>query len=392
MLRFGPRGERVVTLFEAVRSLEPQARGAIVSGKDWVNSLLEDGGETVQISAAGDRGPDYIGRPLQYILGDPSSDPDRDDDPPAKIVFGQRSIGEVLGSWPHAVPSDEYIMDASLRVIAHEDPEVIYLILANMDVAQHYMGNASTLDEWNDQGTASTWDDENLVNDLATREEILDVARGADHQVGRLLDFLEARGTLDTSFVVFTADHGQRTHPRDVVQISAPLRRAGISPEELAAFSSSSLVMVYDVDEETAQGVGEVLEEWAVVFDRQEMRSGVDLATGLALALPGELFSEFWVAQDDSSEITYRWPVLFAFMRDNEQFVVERGQNFPAVGRMIGGHGGPAMQHVPLIMTGPGIPKGVVRDELVRTHQIVPTLYELLGIPVPVSVDGSPLP
>ncbi len=391
MLRFGISGERVITLFEGVRSLEPLARGAMVSGKGWVNNLLEDGGETIQISAGGDRGPDYIGRPSAHVVGDPSSDLDRDADPQAKLSFGERSIGEILGSFPHVTPSDEYIMDAALSIIAHEDPEVMYIILGGMDYAQHYLGNATSLEEWDDQGTDSTWDDVNLVNDLATREEILDVARDADYQVGRLLDFLQDRGSLDTSFVVFTADHGQLTHPRDAVQIAAPLQRAGVSPEELTAFSATSLVMVYDVDEETARAVREVLEEWAIVFDRHEMRTGVDLETGRALALPGELFSEFWVAQDNSPEIIYRWPALIAFMPDNRQFVVERGQDFPAIGRMIGGHGGPAMQHVPLIMTGPGIPQGIKHDDSVRTYQIVPTLYELLGIPVPASVDGASL-
>jgi hypothetical protein len=392
MLRFGPTGERVVTLYEAVRSLDPLVRGAFVSGKSWVNNLLEDGGRTVRISASGDRGPDYIERPPQYVLGDPPSDPDRDTDPPAKLSFGQRSIGEIIGSFPHVTPPDDYIMDAALRIIAHEDPEVMYVLLGSMDNAQHYMGNATSLDEWDDQGTASTWDDVNLVNELATREEVLDVARDADHQVGRLLDFLEARGTLDTSFVVLAGDHGQVTHPPAAVQLVTPLRRAGISPEELAFFSGTSLAGVYDLDEETAQVVGEILEEWAIVIDRQEMQSGVDLTTGKTLALPGELLSEFWVEQDDSSEINYRWPALFAFMPDNEQFIIERGQAFPAVSRMIGGHGGPAMQHVPLIMAGPGIPIGVVRYEHVRTHQIVPTLYQLLDIPAPASVDGAPLP
>ncbi len=392
MLRFGPGGERVVTLFEAVRSLDPRARGALASGKGWVNNLLEDGGETIQISAAGDRGPDYIERPPRYVLGDPPSDPDREADPPANLSFGQYPIGEVLGSFPHVTPPDDYVMDAALRIIAHEDPEVMYVLLAGMDNVQHYMGNATSLDEWDDRGTASTWDDVNLVNELATREEVLDVARDADHQVGRLLDFLEARGTLDSSMVVLTADHGQVTHPRAAVQLSTPLRRAGISPEELVFFSGTSIAGVFDIDEETAQVVEKILEEWAIVFDRQEMQAGMDVTTGQILAQPGELYSEFWAAQDDSSEISYRWPALFAFMPDNKQWTIERDQEFPSIGRMVGGHGGPAMQHVPLIMAGPGIPAGVVRDEPVRTHQIVPTLYEMLGIPVPASVDGAPLP
>jgi predicted AlkP superfamily pyrophosphatase or phosphodiesterase len=399
MLRFGPSGERVVTLFEGVRTVEPLARGAIVSGKAWVNDLVEDGGRTVQISAAGDRGPDYVGRPEPYVLGDPPSDPDGASDPPAHWTIGDRSIGEIMGASPAGIPSDAYIMGSALRVIAHEDPEVMYVVLGNMDYAQHAMGNASNLQEWDERGTPSTWDDVDLVNELATREEVLDTAREADDQVGRFLDFLAARGRLDGSLVVVTADHGQVTHPSDGIRIDVPLRQAGVAPAEVAAFSGSSLLFFFDLDAETSRTVEAAFEPVAVVYDRDEMQTGVDEATGEALALPDELYSEFWVGEDASPAVTYRWPSLFVFLEGNQQFLIDspfwlrRRESFlPPTGKLVGGHGGPATQHVPVILAGPGIAAGVVRDEAVRSDQIVPTLYELLRIAPPASVDDPPLP
>ncbi len=401
-LRYGPGGEQVPTLFDGVRTLEPLARGALVSGKYWVNELLEDGGATLQISVSGKVGPDYAGRPEVYVLGDPASDPDRESDPGANWAFGELGVDEFMGSMPDLAPSDAYTMESALRVIVHEDPEVMYINLASMDYAQHVMGNASDLDEWDDQGTTTTYDDLNLVNSLATREEVLDVAREADVQLGMLLDFLEARGRLDTSFVIVTADHGQVTHPEDGVQVESVLRLAGIAPTELTTRAGSSQVIIYDLDPAEAEIVENALEPLGIVYNRSEMETGVDEATGTAFALPRELYSEYWIGQDDTPGIHYRWPSLFIFDEGNEQYVVfnQFWANthepllplMPATSWLVGGHGGPAAQHVPLVLSGPGIAVGVVRNEAVRVHQIAPTLYQLLGIATPASFDGEPLP
>jgi arylsulfatase A-like enzyme len=47
--------------------------------------------------------------------------------------------------------------------------------------------------------------------------------------------------------------------------------------------------------------------------------------------------------------------------------------------------------HVPLIMSGPGIPKGQKRDALCYVHDIYPTLCELVGVTVPASVKSKSL-
>jgi predicted AlkP superfamily pyrophosphatase or phosphodiesterase len=401
-LRYGPRGEPVATLFDGVRALEPLARGAFVSGKYWVNDLLEDGGETLRISVSGKVGPDYVGRPEVYVLGDPASDPDRESDPPARFTLGTQGVDEFMGSAPDLDPSDAYIMEAALRVIAHEDPEVMYIILGSMDYVQHAMGNASDLGEWDDLGTPSTYDDVNLVNQLATREEVLDVARDADHQLGRLLDFLEERGRLDGSYVVVTADHGQVTHPPRGILVERVLRRAGIAPTEVAIQAGSSQIIIYDLDEEKARLVETALEPLGIVYNRAEMETGFDEATGTAFALPGELYSEYWVGRDNADGIQYRWPSLYVFHAGKGQYVIDRQfwanphepllPLLPPKTWFVGGHGGPATQHVAIILSGPGIESSVVRYEPVRLHQIAPTIYQLLGIAPPAGVDGLPLP
>ena len=47
--------------------------------------------------------------------------------------------------------------------------------------------------------------------------------------------------------------------------------------------------------------------------------------------------------------------------------------------------------HVPLIMAGPGVPKGETRDALCYLIDIFPTLCDLTGVPVPDTVEGRSL-
>lgn len=47
--------------------------------------------------------------------------------------------------------------------------------------------------------------------------------------------------------------------------------------------------------------------------------------------------------------------------------------------------------HVPLILRGPGIPSGLVVDELVRTIDVMPTILEALDVPPPEGIEGESL-
>ncbi|HUU60342.1 MAG TPA: alkaline phosphatase family protein [Phycisphaerae bacterium] len=55
------------------------------------------------------------------------------------------------------------------------------------------------------------------------------------------------------------------------------------------------------------------------------------------------------------------------------------------------GHGGlrPGDMHVPLLIAGPGVPKG--EADIARTVDVMPTLLQLLGRPIPEGLDGEAL-
>ncbi|MFN0103952.1 MAG: sulfatase/phosphatase domain-containing protein, partial [Bryobacteraceae bacterium] len=46
---------------------------------------------------------------------------------------------------------------------------------------------------------------------------------------------------------------------------------------------------------------------------------------------------------------------------------------------------------VPLILAGPGVPAGQRTDTLVYLFDIFPTMFEMLGVPLPSTVDGKSL-
>ena len=68
-------------------------------------------------------------------------------------------------------------------------------------------------------------------------------------------------------------------------------------------------------------------------------------------------------------------------------------------GESLGEHGEPthaftlydATQRVPLLLSGPGVPAGVVVSQLVRLADVMPTLLELAGLPAPLGVTGASL-
>jgi len=93
----------------------------------------------------------------------------------------------------------------------------------------------------------------------------------------------------------------------------------------------------------------------------------------------GDMVDELMV--EESLENTY-----FIFTSDN-------GYHLGHHGLLPGGTGTPYTPdvHVPLMIRGPGVTPGTVRDELVSTLDIAPTIAEIAGVQPPVPQDGRSL-
>lgn len=113
-----------------------------------------------------------------------------------------------------------------------------------------------------------------------------------------------------------------------------------------------------------------------------------------ALAVRKEIAKYYSMISEVDYQIGRIWEALKKSGKDKNTIVVFAGDNGLAVGQ----HGLLGKQNpyehsirVPLIFTGPGIPKGKQIDEYVYLHDIYPTLCHLADIPVPRSVEGTSL-
>ena len=399
ILRYGPEGKPVPTMFDVAKQANPKAYTAFAGNKNWVTNyfIKEQGG--VDLVLTGQNMPPYISPPKAYVLGDPPTD-SNPLDPGGKI-------GLPLGLAPGLCASDRWIMDGAIRLFDNEDPDVMYIHLGDMDGIQHNCGTSWNPAEWDDRGTPWMGDDINLINPDAVRDDPLDVAREADSLFGALWSYLDQRGSLADTYIVVLSDHGQVTGNPDGIDLRTILAENGFSNmEDYDLFTSDMTAGFFLLRPELAGAIEEALEyappppgltknPW-VVLNREEMKTGIDQFTGKTVGKPMELYSEFYVEHEVPSTDQVKWPNIVVFF-DSPYHSVE---SFASAGEYakvlteihLGIHGGFATQPIALLAYGPRFPKNQVINDTVSILDITPTLYHLQGWPVPQDVDGTPLP
>lgn len=395
----GQNGDPVLSIFDVAKLANPNNHTALALGKNWIAEYFRQDPGGFDVLLMGREKPHYIADPLPYVLGDPPTDEDAETDPRLKADFS--NWGQAAGMFPE----DRWILENSIRIIENEDPDFMYILLAHVDDAQHQMGAAWDPSEWDDQGTATLWDDVNLVNPQATRHEVLDVVHELDDVVGELVDFLIQRGTFDDTYLVLLADHGFVTQSPYTIDIRKVLEPGGFTvKEDYDAYGGGGVLYLWDVDParetefetllEQAQSItpGEVTNPW-VVMNRAEMETGIDVFSGRSMAIPRELYSEYFAEFRQSDEQI--WPSFFMFLDgkwQSEYLFLQAGEDAEWGRLFVGSHGGPETQHIPIISHGPGFTPGQVVTDVVSVSDITPTIYHLLGWPVPSNVDGNILP
>jgi hypothetical protein len=422
-LRFGPDGERVVSLDAAKDPAYgggPTAFTAIVTGKDWLTDLFRD--QALDLGVHGSDHPFYVPRPRPYRLGDPPSDEDAGRDREGTNLGPRRTRklvsveARIIQSAPWDFPEDRWVAEAAIRVIQAEDPDVVYVDLADADPAQHVFGAADEPGEWIDPGTPNVlWDDQNVYNSNANRDPVLDVLHEADHDFGAITDVLAARQALDRSFVVLLSDHRHVTAlnaPGSLIDPGRILLEGGIVEADIERIvNRGQLGHIALTDPAKSRRVESLLESYEafdpvqrrmvrpiMVVNRQEMDSGVDGGEGLiaqdgvAGDRRGELYSEWSIDAPRSEKPRVRWPDLFLFLRGHfvtritSNLVSRDGHEVP----INGVHGAPSSAELLLVASGPGIRPGAYAGPATPAD-LGATLFRLLGVDRPRSVDGRVL-
>lgn len=226
--------------------------------------------------------------------------------------------------------------------------------------------------------------------------EMMDAVLRLDHQIARLLTFLDGHVGEGNYLVVLTADHGVAPLPERVAaqspavphgRLDWPAIEAGLD----AALSDASagkrwfvrdgmgfhLVPEILAQEQISPADGEkrlqqllrARPEFRAVFTRTELQSGLPLGPlGEAVRLSFNA--------ERSPDVVH---VLNPYFVDSR----ESGSN----------HGTPCSYdtHVPLLWYGPGLPQDVQEHRRVSVRDIAPTLAALLHAPRPPRAMGSDL-
>jgi arylsulfatase A-like enzyme len=208
-----------------------------------------------------------------------------------------------------------------------------------------------------------------------------------DQGIGEIEDSYRAAGLLDRTDFVITADHGmvnsRPARTTDVVRQTAARVHAGITVLDTAAGGISL------VDSGKAKAVAEQLvalrpPHVAAIFYRS--RPGLHYSYVLASPQRWLLNGAVRRALQHLVDTTAGLDGPDIWMLHREGYTAHY-QNLAGIWK--GTHGGATweVQHVPLILAGPGIRSGAISQFPARAIDIAPTLERLLGLP-PIKRDG----
>lgn len=252
---FHPRHVRVDTLLDVYK--KHGKKTGIVAGKGWVARTISGGADTLVIGSYSvptpeegadaenmdpdpsmefeSKKPDWWTVPEGWTMGGPVGPEDQqfpprfhvldwdermDDDKPLSDLHktGQSLLTMLTDdewSLPNyhskTLPSNEWVKEMSLRLIAEDDPDMMYVIFAATDGAGHLTGSLT------DRGD---------TNALSNRDAIEDEVRRADGFVEELVGKIRKRNP--EAIVVITSDHGMsnlRTRDSLSAEIQKQARR-----------------------------------------------------------------------------------------------------------------------------------------------------------------------
>ena len=329
--------------------------------------------------AKGSCTPDGVNVPA-YIAGNPRFSVDCAEtygtDLPTIYAFdGSRYVPGNDASRPGG---DVWTADVALEVMRRESWAGLFLTFGGIDKVAHMLG------EQDGPGLAS----------VQSQYRLADVLRIADAQLGRILDELDARGLVDRTMVVVTADHGGQRHDaylgNNRFQSCCPYDNVADPPEPpywlqhlnnvgklRTAYADSDITLwLADHSESNEHALIRGLQDVSGVteiYAKRKEASGYRYERVYAsLEKQGAAFRSW--ASKHSEELANTMagpggPDLIALLADGYGF-----------GR-IGGHGGAQekVQRIPMILRVPA-EKPSTRTTALRLMDLAPEIANVLGL------------
>jgi len=298
----------------------------------------------------------------------------------------------VPGPDPERPGGDAWVVDAAMHLMERQPWSVAMLTLGAVDRVGHMYGA-----------------ERDLANPNSSQVHIKDVILQADAQVGRLVAFLRKKGWEQETLLVITADHAgmgaTSWHGIDSPGASwgnwawGTLRNSDTVPlirPQLAPLVEAGLLAIYS-DTALRLYLRPNADLTRIISITQAL-PGVVLVARKVKSTAGYTYEPSWIAEPGRlSGIGRRWfetmvPGLlstWACARGPE--VIALLDEATSWGQP-GDHGGaqPAVQRIPMIFIGPGIPARRV-STAARLVDLAPTLWDLFDRKPTARMDGQSL-
>jgi predicted AlkP superfamily pyrophosphatase or phosphodiesterase len=257
------------------------------------------------------------------------------------------------------IDGDTWVIDLAIKILDKIKPQAMLINLPQTDESGHATGGITKMD------TMST------------------VLKNVDVQIKRLIDAYKKAGIYDQTIWIVTADHGMTPHLNTIddklitkildKQVAVPGGRTDyylIKPENAWTIAESIAVL-------NIKGIR------AVYYKTTDQQ-------GKYIYIPA--FTTSSILSKDL-DFCYRYLLATYTSGKSPDLVIIPNENWKFKGnKMPGDHGSATWlnQHIPLIISGPGIKSGFNSDSVARLVDIAPTIVTLLGLKLE-KMDGTVL-
>ncbi|MDG6220562.1 MAG: right-handed parallel beta-helix repeat-containing protein, partial [Candidatus Thermoplasmatota archaeon] len=377
---------RVDTVFDTINHMNPNIRMALIGGKNFTIDMCSHGPNRIRVTARNH--PYYINEPHDFELG--------------RLPAGLQN-GLLQDRMSKDNPTDEWVVEAAMSVILHENPDFIFLNTMETDTIGHFCGSEIDGDQ--------TYQKQN-INPLAYPNGTRDTMQEFDMALGELFNLLEERVGLDgrngfdDSYIIFSSDHGMLTQylENTTVDIREILADYGITRGQNYSYALAGAAphgCIFGIESiADQQRIKDVLENYALpdgfrpvwrVLDRNDMENGT-IDIGPTAGMPFNIWSQELFDMGLFPDMMvflhprYQIPAYRDFLtKSTKMFTMDlptEGYWWDEGGKLvlIGNHATYGREQlVPLIIRGPNIREGYSNTTTVSNLDIIPTICELQG-------------
>ncbi|MEM0492346.1 MAG: alkaline phosphatase family protein [Candidatus Thermoplasmatota archaeon] len=463
---------RTPTIFNIIKERDATLKTAFITGKTWLGRIIPDEdcdiiiypGNTPGNSDEYNPNPNYVTLSEGYVLGGLAHLEDNEIFPRVYIPRVGGDMGEAPPGTVNLspvdfdsdkLPSDHWVMTQAIKCITYDDPDFLYIVLMNMDLAGHAYGSfkSTEIGDMTENLNPSMFRNPN-----ATKDQLYIT----DQEIKRFVTYLKDNNRWNTSRIIITSDHGMSTMKSVISKVSrhsilhwflskihhvtnpsyyyqfTPLpaaERLDIDIRQILAdhgihmragtggffnrynprgdydwmVSEGPNGYVYNASVETQQRIKDILTNYTItengetikpiwkVLIRSEQSDTINDYTGKPFKLGGD------------NHLDMIWPSVIIFCKPGYMIPMYNDQlnsalmplmikmklpSFIDIRTATGAHGTYPEQLIPLIIVSPSepdVPVGVTCDDPVSVVDISPTITSLNGWGVPSSFIGSPL-